>query len=267
MVDDLQTIKPIILAGGIGSRAGTDITCPKQFIPCHDGASLYQHTLQRIHPMQAPYIVTNQHYKHYIQSQTHTPHDVLYEPIGRNTAAAMTIAAMRLRDQGHKIALSLPSDHKITDIKAFHNTISQGLRHLVTHHHNVLFGICPTYPHDSYGYIQTDPFGNITNFIEKPDTDTATHLLNNNPHTYWNSGLFLFSISSVLNKIKYIDASFYILCERAYKHPSTDHYNAIPYLPFDQLFMEHDNDLFCIEAAFDWADIGHNPASMEKIAS
>lgn len=217
--------------------------------------------------MQSPLIVTQSRYINYIESQTNTAHDVIYEPIGRNTAAAITIAAMWLRDQGHKFALSLPSDHKIQDTKAFHHTISYGFNHLITHQNNVLFGVCPTYPHSHYGYIQTDPFGNITNFIEKPDLNTATSLLQNNPHTYWNSGLFLFSVASVLNKIKLIDTSFYILCERAYKHPSADHYNAIPFLPFDQLFMEHDNDLFCVEAEFDWADIGHTPASFKKVAS
>jgi mannose-1-phosphate guanylyltransferase/mannose-6-phosphate isomerase len=253
----LQSIKPIILAGGIGSRAGTTAANPKQFIQKTGQKSLYQQAIHRTSSMQSPLVMTNILYEDFIKVQTTSPYQTYYEPLGRNTAAAIVIAAMRLRDDGHDIALSLPSDHVIHDVNMFESNVKKAYQYLSNHDYGVLFGIRPSHPSTQYGYIQTDYFGNIVNFIEKPPLTKAQKLLKESAHTYWNSGLFLFRIATILDRAKEIDSHFYNLCNIAYKNPTLSNYELVPFLSFDELFMEQSHHLFCVEAEFDWCDVGN----------
>lgn len=252
----MKRIKPIILAGGYGTRARHRYNCPKQFAQLGN-RSTYQETLSRLTLMQAPFITANQNHKNWIIRQSAEDASVYYEPDCRNTAAAVVIACMHLQETGHSYALITPSDHIITNVLQFQKDILKGLTHL--EHHNqdgVLFGIQPKFPSHEYGYIQTDQFGTVVSFEEKPDTAKATDLLNSSPRTYRNAGLFLFCIDTVLNQLRIMNTDIYALYEAAYHNPTFDNYNILPFLSFDQLYLEQCHNLFCLEARFDWQDIG-----------
>lgn len=250
------SITPIILAGGFGTRVQHYFDRPKQFV-IREYTSLYQDTIDRVSFSDIPLIISNIEHKAYIESQsTSVDYDVIYEPVSRNTAAAVIIGALSLQKQGKRYAMSLPSDHIINDTKAFQNDVQLAIKHIETHGHSVLFGIEPHHPSSQFGYIQTDTFGNVTNFVEKPTSTRAAELLKSTRCTYWNSGIFIFNIETLIAHVRETCPAFIDTCTQAWIDPTIDHYNAIPNLPFDSLYLEQVLDLFCIEASFDWMDVG-----------
>ena len=202
-------------------------------------------------------VISNIDHRAYIETQSMPLHlDVIYEPVSRNTAAAVAMAALHLQQKGVQYGLSLPSDHIILDTMAFQRDIETAIDHMQCHDHSILFGIEPHYPSSQFGYIQTDTFGNVTNFVEKPSSVRASELLTSTRCTYWNSGIFMFQIDTLLHHIKETCPIFIRRCEIAFSNPTAEHYNDIPPLPFDSLYLEQGRDLFCIEASFDWQDVG-----------
>lgn len=251
-------IAPVVLAGGFGTRLFPNSTrdLPKQFIKHSNGLSLFQGALSRANDIGTPLIVGNAHHKHLIRTQTTTKCTVMLEPVSRNTAVATTIAALYLRDHGYDTAIICPSDHIIYETAAFQDAIIQVTRRMKRYGGHGLFGVTPTSVSTDYGYIQTDEFGTVTLFKEKPNVTLAQNLLDDTTRTYWNSGITCLDIASFFDEMTAIAPDFLALCHRAYHIPTEAHYAAIPAIPFDQLYLEHAPHLFCIEAPFDWQDVG-----------
>jgi len=205
------TIHPLILAGGSGTRLWplSRKSYPKQFSPLIGETSLFQQSLARLSGSGygAPVVVTGSDFRFIVTEQMMSagcePGTVLIEPDGRNTAPAVLAAALHLNAADpDALILVAPSDHIIPDADAFREAVSQGAQ-AAQNGQIVTFGIRPTAPEIGYGWLEleqgeTTGAQPLVRFVEKPDTATATAMLNAG-HYLWNAGLFLFSARTILD--------------------------------------------------------------------
>ncbi len=208
-------IQPVIMAGGSGtrlwplSRAGY----PKQFLVLEGNTSLFQQAAQRLAGLSAadrqalpPLIVGNEEHRFLVLDQLRElrlePDAVLLEPLGRNTAPALTLAALQALEGGRDPVLVVtPADQTIGDAAAFHGALGQAVQQ-AAEGAVVILGITPDRPETGYGYIRTQADGEalaVAQFVEKPDLATAEGYLREGGY-YWNSGMF------VLRASRWIDA-------------------------------------------------------------
>jgi mannose-1-phosphate guanylyltransferase/mannose-6-phosphate isomerase len=209
----MSELIPVILSGGSGTRLWplSREAHPKQFLPLLGDRSLLQMTWLRLAGlpgMSAPLVVANEEHRFLVAEQLRevgaTPAALILEPVGRNTAPAIAVAALRaLADGGDPVLLVLPSDHVIADEAAFRAAIQQVLPaaeagELVT------FGIVPTAPETGYGYINAaagEGVRRVLRFVEKPDAATAAGYVASGEY-FWNSGMFAFRASRYLEELQ-----------------------------------------------------------------
>ncbi len=232
-------IRPVILAGGSGTRLWpASRQChPKQLLALTGPNSLLQETATRLHGLQAavvaePVVVTNEEYRFIVVDQLReigvTAPQVVLEPMGRNTAPALTVAALVPGDfDEDPILLTMPSDHVIENIPAFHAAVGEGARQaeqgmLVT------FGIMPERPETGYGYIRVGrpvsgaPTARVlAGFDEKPDLETAQRYIAGGDRL-WNSGLFMMKRSVWLTAIEQHRPEIAVACRQAMTKAKTD---------------------------------------------
>lgn len=215
---DSQFIVPVILCGGTGSRLWplSRTHYPKQFLTL-DGSdkSLLQDTITRIvgKEFATPVLVTNQEHRFLVAEHIRALNvecDILLEPVGRNTAPAITAAALHIQQKHpHALMLVLPSDHVIKNSVSFLAAVQEA-KIAAQQGHLVTFGITPEYPETGYGYIkkgasleQSSAFA-VEAFVEKPDLETAEHYINSGAYA-WNSGMFLFPVTRLLEEIDHYE--------------------------------------------------------------
>lgn len=222
---------PVILAGGVGSRLWpvSRSMLPKQFIdfPNMQG-SLFQNTLSRLESVpdvEDPIVVCNGDHRFLVAEQLRQlgkEHcNILLEPVGRNTAPAVALAALcALQDNADPLLLVLPADHVIQDQAAFQLAIEQALQS-AKQGKLATFGIVPSVPETGYGYIKRgveltgiDGYC-VEQFVEKPDQETAQAYLDSGNY-FWNSGMFLFSASMYLQELKQHAPDIFDSCHEAY---------------------------------------------------
>ena len=222
---------PVVLAGGIGSRLWpvSRTLLPKQFInfPQYQG-SLFQNTLTRLEGLpeiSEPLVVCNSEHRFLVAEQVRqlgkTCNRILLEPIGRNTAPAVAIAALQAMNIDPDVSLLvLPADHLIKDKSALHEAIKKGVA-LARQNKLVTFGIVPSTPEKGYGYIKTgslikkiDAY-RVADFVEKPDTATAQSYLDSGNYL-WNSGMFLFRATDYLHELEKHASDIYSSCKQAF---------------------------------------------------
>ena len=260
-----KKIIPVILAGGSGSRLWplSRRSFPKQFLNLLDddhNHTMLQETYKRIENFEnicKPIIICNEEHRfivaHQMKQINIKPLDILLEPEGRNTTAAITIAALKVLEEFKNqsvdpILLILSSDHQIEDIKKFHLAIKNSID-IVLKNNLVIFGVPPTYPATGYGYIKSedqlknDQFiaSKVDNFIEKPDLKTAKSLLKDKKYS-WNSGMFIFKVSSIINEIKNLAPATLENCEECLKKSKKD---------LDFLRLEKDSFINCEDIPID----------------
>ena len=205
----------VILAGGSGTRfwPKSREQLPKQLLNINGERTMIQDTLTRISPIvsaEKTWIITNE--KHALETcrqlkaTKFNPSQLLTEPIARNTAAAIGYSAYILSQQDPNAIMAVfPADHAITTHKQFLELIEQA-KTVAKKNHLVTLGIKPTSPETGYGYIKQGKSleGNaykVDRFIEKPDKATAEKYLSEGGY-YWNSGIFIWKVSVLLNEIK-----------------------------------------------------------------
>jgi mannose-1-phosphate guanylyltransferase/mannose-6-phosphate isomerase len=221
-------IIPVVLSGGSGTRLWpvSREKHPKQLQPLLGEASLLQDTLQRLEglPLGAPIVVSNQEYRFITAEQLRqlglAKWTLLLEPAGRNTAPALTAAALyATRDGGDPVLLATPADHHVRDAAAFRAAVLRGLTEAETGA-VVTFGIIPDRPETGYGYIEARADGSqdavrvLRAFAEKPDLATAQAYLAGGQHL-WNSGIFMLRASVWLKAIEHFAPAILAACRKA----------------------------------------------------
>lgn len=267
-----QHVNAVILAGGTGSRlwplSRQDL--PKQFLTLEGTSSLLQTTIDRLQPViaaQDVLIVTQEAHAKGEAYHALLPYQNLFEPVGRNTAPAIALAAAYLmRDGDDPVMVVLPADHIIKEEMRFHQHLKTAIvaanaGQLVT------FGIQPTRPDTGFGYIKTCTSGEVQTvelFTEKPDLATAERFLSEG-HYYWNSGMFVWRASVILAEIqRYLPAVHQILQTilleyqrgRVFQEAVDQHFAAMPSISIDYGVLERSDRVALISCDIGWNDVG-----------
>lgn len=272
-------ILPVILSGGAGTRLWplSRQLHPKQFHPVLGSEhTLLQETWQRVSEnpnILRPLIVCNEEHRFFVAEQMREvgveDSQILLEPAGRNTAPAVTLAALRAIQMGDPLLLVLPADHAIRDHKAFHDAIDKaaifaGSGDLVT------FGVTPTSPHTGYGYIQMtdrrswDRGSSVKRFVEKPDIEQAKGYLEGGDYL-WNSGMFLFKASAWIEEISKHAPKILSACQLAMEHsaediyflrPGKEEFLESPSDSVDYAVMEKTTRAWAVPLDAGWSDVG-----------
>ncbi|MCW8905727.1 MAG: mannose-1-phosphate guanylyltransferase/mannose-6-phosphate isomerase [Sedimenticola sp.] len=220
---------PVILSGGSGTRLWplSRSQYPKQFLPLVTDNTMLQETVARLEglpDLQSPIVVCNEDHRFMVAEQLREQgiraQAILLEPVGRNTAPAVAMAALAAGSED-ELLLVLAADHVISDISAFHRAIAQaasaaGRGRLVT------FGIVPVSPETGYGYIRRgrnadqDGCFEVDAFVEKPDLETAKGYLDGKDY-YWNSGMFVFSAGRYLQELERYRPDILEACREAHQ--------------------------------------------------
>ncbi|MDN4146467.1 mannose-1-phosphate guanylyltransferase/mannose-6-phosphate isomerase [Pseudomonas tohonis] len=274
---------PVIICGGAGSRLwpASREHHPKPFLQLPDGQCLLQKTLLRASKLAGTeeiLTVTNQSLffiTEDIYLATKSPKECklnyILEPMGRNTAAAVTSAALYLERQHgpQAVMLVLPADHLIQNEESFAEATrrasliaQEGL--LVT------FGIKPTHPETGFGYIETDTSPNmgygmaVKRFVEKPDLRTAQDYCAAG-NFYWNSGMFCFQVGAFISEMRSHAADVLEAVEIAvaaskvedkWLRLDTEHWKNVPDISIDYALMEHSGKVATVPCSIGWSDIG-----------
>src|SRR5690242_15096931 len=282
---------PVILSGGAGARLWpvSREAFPKPFIRLADGTSLLRRTLARAASMggvKSVITVTNREYYFLTKDEygsrlpgalTHAAldgldHVFLLEPVGRNTAPAIAVAALHAAARHGRDCelLVLPADHLIADEAGFARAVAAA-RALAARGELVTFGVPPTRPETGYGYIECgDPLdaaggSRVARFVEKPAAARAAELIATGK-ALWNSGMFLFRAGDFLDALKRCDAGLHAAAAAAWRAtPAADgdkvsldpaSFAALPDISVDYAVMERHDRVAVVKAGFDWNDIG-----------
>ena len=265
------------MAGGVGSRFWPVSTqdFPKQF---HDmlgtGDTLIQKTFNRLAnliPKENIFILTNERYNDLVFEQLPevTKRQVVLEPAMRNTAPCILYAALKIQKENEDaVMIVAPSDHWIEDEAAFTDNVQQAFDFCSKNDSLMTLGIQPTFPNTGYGYIEYNPTSNddikaVNQFREKPDYETAKEFIAQG-NFLWNAGIFMWSVSSVVNAYKKNQPNLYQLFEKGIEVYNTDfeddfirdNYGKAENISVDYAIMESSKNVFVLPATFDWNDLG-----------
>ena len=204
-----MAICPVILSGGSGSRLWplSREYFPKQLLALVGDYTLLQDTARRTDAFKdslSPIVVCNEEHRFLVAEQLRAidkpAQAIILEPEGRNTAPALTLAALWLKKKGlNPVMLVMPADHVIADEEAFSKSISEAYA-LANAGRLVTFGIVPTSPHTGYGYIRRGKDSKVEEFVEKPDLATAEKYVESGLYL-WNSGLFMMQVDAWLEEL------------------------------------------------------------------
>lgn len=271
-------IYPVIMAGGTGSRLWplSRQLNPKQFLSLGDAElSMLQATIQRLHGLDIalPLLICNEQHRFLAAEQLrqmgiNSAH-ILLEPIGRNTAPAIALAALQLAKEAEDpVLLVLAADHLIKDIEAFEKGVRTALP-LAQDGKLVTFGIVPTHAETGYGYIeQGEVLGPdsyiVSRFVEKPDLKTARDYLTSGNYC-WNSGMFMFRASRYLEELERFQPAILAACREALERATEDlHFTRVDHDTFascpddsiDYAVMEKTSEAVMVPLDAGWSDIG-----------
>jgi len=271
-------ILPIIMAGGSGSRLWplSRQQFPKQFLTLLGNHSMLQTTANRLQGIahSPALVICNEEHRFSVAEQFRLKNinnsGIILEPVGRNTAPAIALAAMlAVKDGDDPILLVLAADHVIKNESAFCETVKQAVS-LAEQNKLVTFGIVPTSPETGYGYIQrgdilANEFGfNVAHFVEKPNLSTAQDYIATGQY-YWNSGMFLFKASVYLHELALHSPDIFAACEAAMTHTTHDAdfiridnsaFKACPDDSIDYAVMEKTRHAVVVPMDCGWSDVG-----------
>lgn len=267
---------PVIMSGGSGTRLWplSRKHKPKQFLALFGNNTMFQETLNRLsglEDLESPIVVCNNDHRFMVAEQLQelaldNP-TIILEPIGRDTAPALAIAALQAESQGlDPILLVLAADHVIPDLNAFHAAIvlakqqaESGL--LVT------FGIVPTSPNTGYGYIQADEKNTISKvkaFVEKPNLETAESYVASGDY-YWNSGMFMFKASTLIAELERFQPDIMATCRESLNNAEQDLdfirldeqiFKSCKAISIDYAVMEQTDKAVVVPLDAGWNDVG-----------
>lgn len=268
-------IHPVILAGGSGTRLWpvSRKSYPKQFADLLGGPSLFQRTIARVSGTQfaPPLVITGEDYRFIAEQQIADMEvgfsDLVVEPVGRNTAAAVLTAALLRKREPEAVLLVMPSDHMISDGNAFRKKMSKAAN--IAHKgHIVTLGIQPNYAATEFGYLEIDGGNNnalvVSKFEEKPEKTRAAEMLAQGGYL-WNAGIFLFRVDTVLDAFKKHAPDLITLCEAAidlgvedlgFRRLCKGAFERCTDISFDHAIMEKLEHCIALELDCGWSDLG-----------
>lgn len=269
-------ILPVIMAGGTGSRLwplSRDLM-PKQFLKLDGDTTMLQATVQRLKGLDAlpPLVICNEEHRFIAAEQmrqiNQLDHNIILEPVGRNTAPAIALAAMTAVKKGQDpLLLVLAADHIISDSEEFRQVVAQASEFAAADN-LVTFGIVATGPETGYGYIKrgSEKSGaySVQQFVEKPDLATAKGYVSSGEY-YWNSGMFIFKASVYLAELKQHRPDIYAACEQAMAEVDPDldfirvnkeAFLACPDDSIDYAVMERTTKAVVVPLNAGWSDVG-----------
>lgn len=268
----------LIMAGGRGERfwPKSRMNLPKQFLSLTgDGKTMIQLTVERIAPLvdiQDVYIATNESYRHLVLEQLPDlpEENILCEPVGRNTAPCIGLGAAHIsKKYGDALMMVLPSDHLIKYEPIFRQTLQDACRVAEQGENLVTLGITPDEPETGYGYIKFNP--NVTlerayaveRFVEKPNLEKAKEYLASQEYL-WNSGMFIWKVSTILNNIKAYLPEMYEGLEtikaaigtEAQESVLKETFPSLQSVSVDYGIMEKAQNIYTLAGTFGWDDVG-----------
>lgn len=272
------TITPVILCGGSGTRLWplSRKSFPKQFVPLIDSKSLLQLTLERVAQAgsdgtTAPEVICVAAEDHrFLVSEAmqaaRVKGQIILEPVARNTAAAMALAALTAAPQD--LLLFCPSDHHIPDAQAFMAMVQQGIA-AARNGAVVTFGVVPSFPSTAYGYIEQgaasgDGSFGVARFIEKPAADQAQALILQG-NVLWNAGIFLVQAGALLEALAQHASDILQSCQLAmtqarpdqhFVRPEPEAFAACRSDSIDYAVLEHHKNVAVVPFAGAWSDVG-----------
>jgi len=225
---------PVILSGGAGTRLWplSRELYPKQLLPLVGRHTMLQETVRRLEGLDisAPIVVANEAHRFLVAEQLRTvpctPRAIVLEPVGRNTAPAIALAAHAAlaADEGDSQLLVLPADHVIADVAAFHRAIEVAAS-AARDGALASFGIVPDAPETGFGYVrrgaQQGGAYRIAQFVEKPDLARAQAFIDSGEY-YWNSGMFLFRARRYLEELEQFAPDIASVCRSAFAGATRD---------------------------------------------
>lgn len=274
-------IIPVILAGGSGTRLWplSRKHYPKQLLKLFGDTTMLQQTLLRLlglPDLAPPIVVCNEEHRFMVAEQLHeigqSRSSIILEPIARNTAPALALAAIHAQTLGdNPTLLVLSADHMIRDVDVFQAAVANAIKaaqlgHLAT------FGVQPTCPETGYGYIKTqhgsdvqkNTFFPVSEFVEKPDLATAEKYLAEGCY-YWNSGMFVFKTEIFLKDLKEQSPDVVSAAELAkvsavedldFIRVDREAFSQAPNISIDYALMEKSRNVVCVPLDAGWSDVG-----------
>ena len=271
-------VKPVILCGGSGTRLWpmSRRQLPKQFLTLvSPDRSLLQDTVARANVISGgvdPIVVCNEEHRFLVADQLSAIKSnalQILEPVGRNTAAAVAVAAIACEAE-NPVLLVLPSDHAIGDIATFGNAVRQAVL-LADAGYLATFGIQPTRPETGFGYIvQGEPIAEVSGafaidrFVEKPPAREAGSLVSGG-RAYWNSGMFAFRARHLIEEMSRFRPDILAAARESFDKATEDlgfvrlnkeAFFSCPSEALDRAIMERTTRAAVVPAHFQWSDVG-----------
>ncbi|MDC0664190.1 mannose-1-phosphate guanylyltransferase/mannose-6-phosphate isomerase [Marinobacter sp. SS21] len=267
----------VILSGGSGTRLWplSREAFPKQFLPVVTEDSLLSETIHRGLDLDGEarvLAITNEDHRFVVAAQLQAQArertaGIILEPVGRNTAPAIALAALSAEQDPQELLLVMPSDHVLKNIDAFREAVNKGAQ-AARSGKLVTFGIVPSAPHTGYGYIKAgtpqDGCAEVTAFVEKPDEATAERYLVEGGYL-WNSGMFLFRADRYLEELAKHRPEMLEACKAAWSEKQADldftrvgkaAFEACPDDSIDYAVMESTQDAVVVPLDAGWSDVG-----------
>ncbi|EBH9366966.1 mannose-1-phosphate guanyltransferase, partial [Salmonella enterica subsp. enterica serovar Cerro] len=274
---------PVIMAGGTGSRLWplSRELYPKQFLCLQNNLSMLQSTISRLDGIKhaSPIVICNEKHRFIVADQllqmNQLTNNIILEPVGRNTAPAVALAALVAKNNSSKedpLLLILAADHVFTNENEFRITVSKAIP-FADRGKLVTFGIVPSKAESGYGYIlrgnklqlEDDIIAfDVEQFVEKPSIETAQAYVASGDY-YWNSGMFLFRAGRYLEELKKYRPDILIACEKSisdlnidlnFVRINEDDFYPCPDVSIDYAVMEHTADAVVMPMDAGWSDVG-----------
>ncbi|MCX4189105.1 mannose-1-phosphate guanylyltransferase/mannose-6-phosphate isomerase [Methylophaga sp. OBS3] len=267
---------PVVMSGGSGTRLWplSRKNKPKQFLSLFGDETMFQQTLMRldgIPGLEPATIVCSNDHRFMVAEQLHElgaeSSTIMLEPVPRNTAPALAVAALQATSKGDDpILLVLAADHVIRDVPAFHKAINDA-KEQAEQGALVTFGIVPTEPNTGYGYIEAtkkDTISAVKAFVEKPDLKTAEQYVSSGKY-YWNSGMFMFKASTLLAELDKYSPDLLIACHDALENANPDldfirldqeSFERSSAISIDYAVMEKTEKAVVVPLDAGWSDVG-----------
>lgn len=271
-----KNVFAVLMAGGVGSRFWPVSTArnPKQFRDLLGaGETLIQTTYKRLKkliPEENILILTNEKYTQLVKDQLPEigEEQIIAEPVMRNTAPAVLLAALKIRKMNpNAVMVMAPSDHWIENEHAFHEDIEEAVNSCIEEEKIITLGIKPTFPNTGYGYIRYEQnpskINKVLNFTEKPSFEKAQTFLNDGNYV-WNAGIFIWNVNYLLGSFKTNLPEMFELFSKGnpvFNTPEESEFIKT-YFPeakdisIDYGILEKEDNVYMIAASFDWNDLG-----------